>query len=61
MNKITLIVALAFMGCQSTPEPEPSPTNLKIKNYKGHYTDRYNHQIDEFHREYYRKNKISPH
>lgn len=49
------------MGCQSTPKPQPSPMDIKIKNYKGHYTDRYNYQIDNFHREYYRKNNISPH
>mgnify|MGYP003131256715 CR=1 FL=1 len=61
MNKIILITAIVLVGCKSVPEPQPLPKNLKIKNYKGHHTDRYNHQIDSFHREYYQKNKISPH
>lgn len=61
MKKIILILIFVLMGCQSTPKPQPSPMDIKIKNYKGHYTDRYNYQIDNFHREYYRKNNISPH
>lgn len=61
MNKIILITIFVLVGCQSSPEPQPTPKNLKIKNYKGHHTDIYNHNLDSFHREYYRKNNISPH
>ena len=63
MNKLFLILIVFGIGCASS-EVAQEPAKKKptrINNYKGHYTDKYNYQIDSLHREYYRKNGISPH
>lgn len=70
MKKYILLLPFIFCGCETTEQPQKTgPQLLKINNSSKSKKNRnhnsiikyYNVPSDEFHREYYRKNKISPH